>query len=305
MTHHHNPPRFSSRMALALGALLPAIIALVGAAAPASAQCTPGSIFCAEVRIGGGQAPPPPPPPPEVVVVPAPPQVVVSPPPPPQVIVSPPPPPRVVIVPAPPPPPRVVYVAPPQREVVMVRPVSQGRIGINGYIGGMGGDVSMGGVGGALRLRPTPHWGVDLGMGVFAGSGHQDTTVHPDNDRIEVPFTADALFFINPQSRFQAYLVGGIGFSYARVEAGGCYDRYRYDYGCDATGRDYAYFGGQLGAGLELRLGPHFALNGDVRGFIRERMDDNHPEPEFTDAEGRTTNTSGGVYGRLGATFYF
>lgn len=293
---HHTPPRFRTRIALALGALLPAIIALVGAPSSADAQCAPGSIFCAELRIGGGQAPPPPPPaPPEVVVVPAPP-----PPAPPVVYVqpAPPPPPRVVYV-QPPPPPRVVYVQPPQRQYVVTRPIGRGRIGLNGFLGGMGGDVSMGGIGGALRLRPTPNWALDLGMGVYAGSDYED------NDRVEVPFTADALFFVNPQSRFQFYVVGGLGFSYARVEGAGCFDRYRYDYACDATAHDYGYFGGQVGAGLELRLSQHFALNGDLRGFLRGRIDTNDPEPEFTHEDGRTTNTSGGVYGRLGATFYF
>ena len=61
-------------------------------------------------------------------------------------------------------------------------------------------------------------------------------------------------------------------------------------------------------AGLELRLNEWFAINGDIRGFIRTRIDDDG-RPEFVevDADGsqRSTNTSGGVTANLGATLYF
>jgi hypothetical protein len=51
----------------------------------------------------------------------------------------------------------------------------------------------------------------------------------------------------------------------------------------------------------------HFALNADLRGFIRGRVDDNtHYRPEFFDpATGKSTNTSGGGLITGGMTFYF
>jgi len=43
-----------------------------------------------------------------------------------------------------------------------------------------------------------------------------------------------------------------------------------------------------------------------VRGFIRGRTDDMAAtQPEFTAADGRTTNTSGGALFTGGLTFYF
>jgi hypothetical protein len=70
---------------------------------------------------------------------------------------------------------------------------------------------------------------------------------------------------------------------------------------------DYSYFGAQAGIGLELRLSRHFAINGDVRGFIRGRIDDQAQySPEFVNTTtGQTTNTSGGGLLTLGMTFYF
>jgi hypothetical protein len=94
------------------------------------------------------------------------------------------------------------------------------------------------------------------------------------------------------------YLLAGFGWSWAHVES-------------DRTGMqpesDYRYFGGQIGAGLEFRVAKHFALNADVRGFIRGRTDEQAQyQPEFTDpSTGRTTNTSGGGIVTAGMTFYF
>jgi hypothetical protein len=68
----------------------------------------------------------------------------------------------------------------------------------------------------------------------------------------------------------------------------------------------YGYFGGQIGGGLELRLSRNFALNVDLRGFIRDRTDElAQAQPEFTNANGQTTNTSGGGLFTGGMTVYF
>ncbi len=248
----------------------------------AEAQCSPGAFVCAEVHLGGSIhfGPPAPPPPPRTQVV-----IVQEAPPPP-------PPPVVVYQPAPPPPTTVVYAEAQPAPVAVqydVQPVQLG-IGLHGHIGGMFSDsVHMGGATGAFRLRPNDgHLALDLGIGVYAGQDYNGW------DRAEVPLTADLMLFVNPESRLQLYGLAGVGVSFAHAED-------PFDFGAS---RDYAYFGGELGVGLEWRLSRWFALNGDIRGFVRERVDDD-PQPEFIDEDGRTTDTSGGVLGTLGATVYF
>jgi opacity protein-like surface antigen len=167
--------------------------------------------------------------------------------------------------------------------------------GLHAELGAMGlRDTAMAGGGLALRLRPTPWFGVDLGLGSYGGIDAQN------RDRVEVPFTANALFFVNPQSQLQLYVLGGLGVSYAEVGNA---------FGSGEPGdlfgtRNFTHFGGQLGVGVEWRLGRHFALNTDLRGFVRTRTDDDGA-PEFIDPDtGDSTNTSGGVYWTAGATLY-
>lgn len=294
---------------------LPAVFGALMLASPAAAQtseCQPGDLFCAEVRIGpgsagvriGGAPPPPPvvveetPQPPTVIVQPAPP----PPPPPPPVVVEPAPqPPTVYVQPAPPPPPpQTVYVQPAPRPV-LVRPQPRDRFpysstGLHLHMDGLFGDsLAMGGGGAAFRIRPIPHIGIDLGASLYGGEDYNGL------ERVELPITADVLFFFNPQHRFQFYALVGVGGSFAHAEG---YNRHRHS----LESRDYAHLGGQLGLGLEWRISRVFALNFDVRGFIRERVDGNG-RPEFqevgSDGRIRSTDTSGGMLGRLGMTFYF
>jgi hypothetical protein len=69
----------------------------------------------------------------------------------------------------------------------------------------------------------------------------------------------------------------------------------------------YTYFGGQIGIGLEARVTRSVAFNVDLRGFMRSRTDQLAQQtPEFgPDAQGRTTNTSGGGLFTGGMTLYF
>jgi hypothetical protein len=285
--------------------------ALTGWAATASAQapaeCRPGDLLCAEgrvgpiegrIRIGIGDPPPPPPPPPPVVVVePPPPPVVVAPPPPPQVVVvetAPPPPPVVV---APPPP---VVVTP--REPVTLEVETRTRrtttyelvptfdMGLHLQLSGMFTDrIAMGGIGGAARIRPNPHVAIDIGLGAYYGQDYQLS------ERWEVPVTADLLIFFNPQHRFQMYMLVGGGVSWASQG----YTEGRRDF---VSTRDLFHVGGEIGLGAEIRISRFFAINGDVRGFLRENVAEG--APEFREGT-RTTNTSMGLYGNLGMTFYF
>lgn len=292
---------------------LTAFAAALLMAAPASAQtteCQPDDLFCAEVRIGPGSAgiriggaprplPPPPvvyqppPQPPVVVVQPAPPPMPLQPP---TVVVQPMPPPRVYR-------PQVVVRPLPRQRVVYVRQHQQPRdrfpyssTGLVLHVDGLfGSDLAMMGAGGAFRIRPNPHFALDLGAGVYGGNDYNDLT------RVEVPVVADALFFFNPQHRFQFYALVGVGVSFGTAEG---FNRHT---GL-LTDRDYLHIGGEAGLGVEWRIGRNFALSFDVRGFLREQVGGN-AEPEFRERNDRglwqETNTSGGVTGRLGMTFYF
>ena len=91
-------------------------------------------------------------------------------------------------------------------------------------------------------------------------------------------------------SAFQFYFVLGPGMSFGRVDT-------------INEVRRMTHIGGQAGAGVELRLAPAFALNADVRGVIRHRIDSD-PRPEFFDGV-RGTNTSGGAVLTFGGTIYF
>jgi hypothetical protein len=154
-------------------------------------------------------------------------------------------------------------------------------------------DARMGGLGFSLRYRPIPHFAFDAGLDFLGGVDWQG------DRRNETALLLNAMIFFNPRSKAQIYMLGGIGFSGARV--------LREHDMAEPVVEDYAYFGGQLGLGLELRVGRKTALNLDVLGFLRGRTDDQARfDPEFVDPEtGRATNTSGGGLIRGGVTFYW
>ncbi|MFO0708816.1 MAG: hypothetical protein U0353_03205 [Sandaracinus sp.] len=277
------------------------------AALAQDATCRPGDLLCGEVsvgpiqgqiRIGPGDAPPPVVVQPPVIV--QPPPVVVAPPPPPMIVQPPPPPPQppVVYVQQPPPP---VVVAPPQPQVITVQRrrvvydlVPAFDMGLHLQIGGLFSDrIGMGGGGAAFRIRPIEFLAIDIGAGLYGGQDYQGA------GRWEMPIVADILVFFNPGDRFQVYALVGGGMSFGQQ---GSYTRYDRDF---IPSRDLAYLGGEAGLGLEWRIGRHFALNLDVRAFLREQVGGGTEFTEIQDGVTRSTNTSAGVYGNLGMTFYF
>ncbi len=160
------------------------------------------------------------------------------------------------------------------------------KFGLHAHLGGFLGDtVRMGGVSGALRIRPKRHFAIDLGAGIYGGTDYEG------DRRKEIPITADLLFFVNPQHRMQFYLLVGGGGALATKRLP------------DGERRKLGYAGGQAGLGFEWRIANGFALNADVRGFLRQRVD-NDPRPEFSDGL-RGSNTSFGGLLTLGTTFYF
>lgn len=161
-------------------------------------------------------------------------------------------------------------------------------------------DSGMGGVGFALRARPTGHFALDFGLDVVGGRDYYGRR------RTEVPLSVNALIFVNPRDRAQFYMLGGLGWSSARVEVPFEYKGSNYTTRGSTVDR-YGYFGAQLGAGFEFRVAKKTALNIDLIGFVRGRTDQAAAtNPEFTDPEtGRRTNTSGGGLLRGGLTFYW
>lgn len=229
---------------------------------------------------------------------------------------------------APAPPPVVIYQPAPQRPTVVVvngdapppyrytpRPAEKRRSewGLNLHLEGMpiGGhgaaqDAGMAGLGFGVRYRPSPYAAIEPDLDFVGGKDFNG------NKRGEAAFSLNCLIFVNPKSKVQVYFPIGFGWSWAHVQndqvvplsnGSGYYDS---SYGA----KDYTYFGGQAGVGLEFRVAKHFALNFDVRGFVRGRVDHDANTPyaqdyEFTSSDGRHTNTSGGAIINGGMTFYF
>jgi len=150
-------------------------------------------------------------------------------------------------------------------------------------------EAGMGGFGLSLRPRPSPYWAFDIGFDSLHGIDYNG------NPRSEGALSFNPMFFVNPRDKAQVYLLTGLGFSGASVELP------------DGSRTSYAYMGIDAGIGLEFRLTRRFALDMDLLGFIRGRIDrDAHLEPEFVDEKtGRSTNTSGGGLLRFGATFHW
>jgi hypothetical protein len=296
--------------ALALVLAVPAVAEAQAAPAPANpSSCPPGSWFCTEppqqqVSPEGqpleelpnpdatpGQAKRPPPP---ITYQPAPPL-----------------PPPAGYGPSQPPPPPPGYF-PPEPLIYgyehrpppppLSRPREWGlNLHLQGAMIGRGnnGDAGLGGAGFGLRFKPSRYFGIESDLDFLGGHGYAG------DERNETGLSFNALLFVNPRSRAQFYLLTGFGWSWAHsvcdVSTGAACP------GGLSVDADYTYFGGQGGAGLEVRMTPSFAFNVDLRGFVRGRTDKlAQVTPEFgPDASGRTTNTSGGALLTGGVTLYF
>jgi opacity protein-like surface antigen len=312
-----------------LVALVPALAAAQQAPAGAGASCPPGSWFCAqppqeEAAPAGqpvqtlkplpdpsGAAPaadtdaadadePPPPPAPPAHKKPLPPPPPVYRRPPPYVVYGPP---HPYAGEGPDAPPPYLY-SRPQR--TLVPPHEWGlNVHAEGAMigGGSTGDAGLAGGGAGLRFKPVRSFGIEADFD-FLGGDHD----YQGDKRNETAFSVNGLLFLNPRSRAQIYLLAGFGWSEANVTCDSC---------STPSDAHYDYFGGQAGAGLELRLTRVLALNVDIRGFVRSRTDQlAQSQPEFQDPANcstsgsttgtcRTTNTSGGGLLTGGMTLYF
>ena len=276
-----------------------------GAYADESQNCPPGSWFCGNTQPAPAGNPNSLPvlPAEEKAMAPMPVAATTPPPPPPQQPPPPPPPsafyqgqqPTIVVVrQAPPPPPP--YARPRYYVVRRTRPPTEW--GLNLHAGGLllgagrhhEAGMALAGVG--FRFRPVPVFALEADLDFAGGRDYNDFR------RFETGVSVNGLFFLNPRDMTQVYFVGGFGWSSAHVtdDSSPYYDvKYTYD-----------YFGVQGGVGLEFRLSPSVALNVDVRGIVRSRIDgDRDIYPEFTDSNGRTTNTSAAGLVRGGLTVYW
>jgi opacity protein-like surface antigen len=306
-----------SSTALACALAVPAAAAAQPAPSDGGGSCAPGSWFCGrsgqpttsgsssqtlqplpdpDEAAPSSDAPPPPPPPPVTRRRPPRPSA------PPPVVVYQPPAPSVLMRPDEPPP--YEYAHPVHRGPNWPAHEWGLNVHFEGALIGNGtqGNASMGGVGGGLRFKPIRSFGLEADLD-FAGGDHD----YQGDKRSETAFMLNGLFFLNPRSHAQIYLLAGFGWSGAHVTCDSC---------STPLDRNYDYFGGQVGAGLELRLGRVVAFNADIRGFIRGRTDSlAQSQPEFDSPAGcstnpsftgqcRTTNTSGGGLLTAGMTRY-
>lgn len=308
------------RRCLTLGLMTVAMSAPSAALAQSSSNCPPGAWFCEDAELapppGTAEAPPPnpaaaTPPAPSALPAPraprppearpatraqparpAPPPVVVYQPVPysrPAYTVGPP----VLVRQVPPPPPKRIL--PPTRWGLNLRVegVAMARRR------GSSGDVGIGGIGLSFRFRPIPALAIDAGFDVLGGRDYNGFM------RTELPLSLNGILYVNPKSRVQFYVIGGVDWSFAEVRSNRPSPLLSRDFMGTDYGAEYTYFGGHGGLGLEFRLSRHVALDLDGMAFVRSRTDGGLA-PEFYDPRtGRTTNTSGGGILRFGVTFWW
>jgi hypothetical protein len=242
---------------------------------------------------------------PRVVVV-APPAVVVMPP---AVVVERPvvavQPPVVMPLPAVPPPivapaPPMVYFAPPSLpppELEVVRPMKKpvqwaSKVGLG--VRGSGQVVDNGwnnlGIGGEFLYRASPHLVTELAA---------EYQKNPDGPlgRVDVPVTIGLRVHIGrPDWIVSPYFVFAAGIDVGMLD---------YKFTTDTS----IYLDGQLGGGLELRLGKHFAITADARLDAKKRLNDVDAAVATTKSiNGKAVHPLGDEYGgqfRLGAAVYF
>jgi hypothetical protein len=212
---------------------------------------------------------------------------------------APPPPPPAVVMPAPPPAPAHVPLKRRWQSEWGLNLRLQG-VGFGGDDNGQSNDAGMGGVGLSLRYRPVPALALEAGVDVLGGTDFNGF------ERVELPVSLNGILYLNPRSRAQVYLTGGVHWSSATVRSDEPDPRLSVDPENNGYSTEYSYFGGQGGIGLEFRVSRRVALNIDALAFVRNRTNDEGTPAEFTDPEtGKTTNISGGGLFRGGLTLWW
>ncbi len=148
-------------------------------------------------------------------------------------------------------------------------------------------DAGMSGLGVGLRFLPAPFVALEPSID---GLGGRDEL---GRQRTETTLGFNTIFFLNPDDPILIYGVLGVFTTSAEVK------------GTQSApvphGGRFSYVGGQVGAGIELRLGPALAFNAELLGYARQRNE--LPGPEETSRELR--RDSGGGIVRGGMSLYF
>jgi hypothetical protein len=228
------------------------------------------------------------PPPPVVVAPPPPPPVYVTP----EVMPLPPVPPPIIV-----PPPCCYAPPPPEPEIVVVKPrppVPQwsSRIGLG--VRGTGAVLENGwnnvGIGGEFLYRASPHLVTELA----AEYDHSATT---PLDRVDVPVTFGLRVHIGrPNWVVSPFFVFAGGVDFASQDL-----KFTHD--------DAIYVDGQIGGGLELRLGQHVGITVDARLDAKKRANEVAENvAATTSVDGKPVRPLGDELGgqfRLGVAVYF
>jgi hypothetical protein len=212
-------------------------------------------------------------------------------------------PPQMEPAPMPPIPPPIVAPAPPMvyyapaPPVVLVRPRKpvpqwQARLGLG--VRGTGQVIDNGwnnlGIGGELLYRVSPHVSTEL-------AGEYQRSVDGNLTRTDVPVTLGLRLHIGrPNWVVSPYFVVATGIDVGMLD---------YKFTTDTA----VSFDAQLGGGLELRLGQHFAITADARFDGKKRLNDPSQAVISTRSiNGKTVHPLGDEYGgqfRLGVAAYF
>jgi hypothetical protein len=179
------------------------------------------------------------------------------------------------------------------------KPKPKRRFGVNGHANFalLGNDpyadesASMQGAGVAFRFRPMKLIGIDTGVELIGGRDWHG------NRRFESALLVHALLFVNPADRVELHILSGFGLSQAFV---------RDDTPSGTLNRRFAYFGWDLGFGLDWYVTKRVAIGVELLGLLRLRTNDRNDDPEFVDpGTHRATNSSAGGLIRPGVTLYW
>jgi hypothetical protein len=118
-----------------------------------------------------------------------------------------------------------------------------------------------GGIGFDMLLRVHPRWTLEASLQYQHVTSYDAASVATYYDRYDIPILGGARLHLgNPFWNFSPYLVGAVGATYTQIV-----------FDPSVAPEGHWFFEGQGGIGFELRLGRHFLLNIDMRGFGRVR----------------------------------